>query len=206
MGMARQLLGEYRVRVRAEQERRALSLRTGVRIGGQASLVAEYGEGVRVSSTTIVDDDVSIGDYSYVGYGSSLENCRIGRYCSISAGVHVCPGEHVLSYATTHPVALNGEEPKRAMVTIGHDVLISLNVVVLAGVTIGHGEVLGAGAVVAKDVAPYEIVGGVPARRIDMRFDADTVAKLLDISWWDWSRDRVFRNQEFLRNPSEPTA
>lgn len=156
---------------------------------------------------TIVDDDVSVGAYSYVGPGSSLENCTIGRYCSISAGVQVCPGEHVLTYATTHPVALSNEEPKRAQVTIGNDVLISLNVVVLSGVTIGDGAVLGAGAVVSKDVAPYEIVGGVPARRIGMRFDAETIARLLDTRWWDWPHDRVLRNKAFLRNPSlEPSA
>lgn len=208
MGLARQLLGEYRARLRAEKERAELLRRTGARVGDRADLHAVYGVGVGVPNGTIVSDDVSIGDYSYVGPGSSLENCTIGRYCSISARVQVCPGEHALSYATTHPVALSGHESKRRPVTIGSDVLISLNVVVLAGVTVGHGAVLGAGAVVTRDVAPYEIVGGVPARRINSRFGNEaTVARLLDIAWWDWPRERILRNGAFLRDPSaEPVA
>jgi acetyltransferase-like isoleucine patch superfamily enzyme len=206
MGLARQMLGEHRARLRAERDREALRRRTGARVGDRADLRATYGAEVWVPNGTFVADDVSIGDHSYVGPGSSLENCTIGRYCSLSAGVNICPGEHVLSCTTTHPVALSGQEPKRPPVVIGSDVLVSLNVVVLAGVTVGHGAVLAAGAVVREDVVPYEIVGGVPARPIGSRFDAETVARLLDVAWWEWPRDRVLRNKDFLRDPSADPA
>lgn len=196
------MLRDHRAQLHAEREREALFQRAGARVGDQANLRATYGAGVSVPNGTYVGDDVTIGDYSYIGPGSSLENCVVGRYCSISSGVYVCPGEHVLSYTTTHPVALSNREAKRPPVVIGNDVLVSLNVVILAGVTVAHGAVLAAGAVVRKDVAPYEIVGGVPARQIGLRFDTETASRLLDVAWWDWPRDRVLRNERFLRDPS----
>jgi len=76
-------------------------------------------------------------------------------------------------------------------VIIGHDVWIGHGATVLPGVTVGNGAVIGAGAVVSKDVAPYTIVGGVPARLIRERFDAATGSRLDTMAWWDWSHDRL---------------
>lgn len=79
-------------------------------------------------------------------------------------------------------------------IVIGNDVWIGYEAVILAGVTIGDGAVIGARAVVTKDVPPYTIVGGVPARPIKKRFSDRTIADLLEIKWWDWPRERIARN------------
>ncbi len=125
----------------------------------RASLRASYGKSVSVGSGTIVTDDVSMGNFSYVNINSSIEKCHIGNYCSISSGVWICPAEHHLDAGTTHPIISSLMPEKRKTVVIGNDVLISINAVILSGVKIGDGAVVGAGAVVTKDVEPYEIVG-----------------------------------------------
>ena len=149
----------------------------------QASLKANYGKGVSIAENSIITDDVSIGMNSYINKNSSVENCEIGNYCSISSGVYINPFEHDLSKRTTHPFS-GGPNAKRSKVNIGHDVLISLNTIILAGVTIGNGAVIAAGAVVTKNVEPYEIVGGVPARHIGWRFDEVERNKIMRTNWW----------------------
>lgn len=175
--------------------------RHGTRIlSGRASLKASYGVGVLISPETVVTDDVAIGDYSYVNSRSSVENCVIGRYTSISSGVYICPFEHDINSRTQHPVGSNShfDGPKRPKVFIGNDVLVSLNVIVLAGVHIGDGAVVGAGAVVTKDVGPFEVVAGVPAKTVRGRFSPAEAQALQQLAWWNWSRDRVLRNRSFL--------
>ncbi|HFI0155113.1 TPA: CatB-related O-acetyltransferase [Streptococcus suis] len=149
----------------------------------KASLKATYGKRVLIAENTIVAEDVSIGMNSYINKNSSVENCEIGNYCSISSGVYINPFEHDLHKRTTHPFA-GGPTEKRKKVKIGHDVLISLNAIVLEGVNIGNGAVIAAGAVVTKDVEPYEIVGGVPAKHIGWRFDEIERNKIMQSNWW----------------------
>jgi acetyltransferase-like isoleucine patch superfamily enzyme len=180
--------------------------RRGTRIlSTKASLKAEYGLGVLVSPGTVVSDDVKIGDYSYVNAGSSVENCLIGKYTSISSGVYICPFEHDISSRTQHPIASNSHigQGSRAKVVIGNDVLVSLNAIILAGVTIGDGAVIGAGAVVTRDVPAFHVVGGVPARLLRRRFDPDQIEALQTLMWWNWSHARVLRNKEFLAGWSD---
>lgn len=90
----------------------------------------------------------------------------------------------------------------REKVIIGNDVLISLNVIVLEGVTIGNGAIIGAGAVVTRDVKPYEIVGGIPAKHIKFRFDPDTINKLQSEKFWDWDKEKIIKNINYLKNES----
>ena len=179
------LLSKYR-RLRRKQQYRQYNRihQTNIR-SDDASLKACYGNGVSIADTVIVSSDVSIGKYSYVNPHSTLENCTVGNYCSISAGVNICPGEHDLYAISTHPLFARDEIPKRVPVVIGHDVLISLNAVILKGVRIGNGAVIGAGAVVTKDVEPYEIVGGVPAKHIGWRFDPETRERIEQSRWWE---------------------
>ena len=136
------LLSKYR-RLRRKQQYRQYNRihQTNIR-SDDASLKACYGNGVSIADTVIVSSDVSIGKYSYVNPHSTLENCTVGNYCSISAGVNICPGEHDLYAISTHPLFARDEIPKRAPVVIGHDVLISLNAVILKGVHIGNGAVI----------------------------------------------------------------
>jgi acetyltransferase-like isoleucine patch superfamily enzyme len=131
-------------------------------------------------------------------HGSKMQ---IGSFCSIASGVTVLlGGEHRTDFVTTYPLAemmhaASAEETgwSKGDVTIGSDVWIGHGVTILSGVTIGHGAVVGACAVVTKDVAPYDIVGGNPARVIRPRFPPDVVARLLDLAWWDWQDEDIFR-------------
>lgn len=169
-----------------------------------ADLQASYGRGVSIGKGSYIDQDVSIGDFSYVNQNSSLENCVVGKYCSISSGVYVNPYEHDNHLFTTHPVVRNGvSDGSRPKVLIGNDVLISLNVIILSGVTVGDGAVIGAGAVVTSDVAPYEIVGGVPSKHIRWRFDEVTRQMLQRIQWWNWSKEQVLKNLSFLKRETD---
>lgn len=138
----------------------------------QASLKAHYGNNVRIDPGTIVYGDVSIGDESYVNRNSSLENCEIGKYCSISEGVFISSWEHNYKAVSTHPFAESEEfrNRKRDKVIIGNDVWIGLRAIIMEGVHIGDGAVIGAGAVVTKNVAPYEIVGGGTGQAYKMAY------------------------------------
>ena len=142
-----------------------------------------------------------LGSYSYIR--SSLLNAYIGNYCSIAHAVDTGLGNHPLTRITTSPCAITKTENEdlfgrfrhktdfrfSGTVHIGHDVWIGAHVSILADVRIGNGAVVAAGAVVVKDVPPYAIVGGVPARILRMRFDDATVERLLASRWYlyDWA-------------------
>ena len=130
---------------------------------------------------------------------------HIGRYCSINETVTLMPGsEHPLDAVTTFHFywGMREGEPEdglsRGPITIGNDVWIGRDALVLSGVTISHGAVVAARAVVTSDVAPYEIVGGVPARHIDWRFDEQTREELLKIAWWEWPVQKVVAHRTQL--------
>ena len=145
---------------------------------------------------------MSMGSWSYTR--SDLgQSTRIGRYCSIGRDIIVLGMDHPLDRLSTHlftfkdewlekigkefdrmPVAQPGHEPYRGPVIIENDVWISQRCSIRPGVRIGTGAVVAAGAVVSKDVPPYAIVGGVPAKEIRYRFDKDTIERLLASQWW----------------------
>ena len=141
---------------------------------------ARYGTAVKIGMGSVVDRDVTIGAYSYVNRDSTVEKCVIGRYCSISSGVRINPWNHNLDHVSTSPILGGSTMDLRRTVVIEDDVLISVNAVVLSGVHLGTGSVVAAGAVVTKDVAPYEVVGGVPAKHIGWRFDEPMRTHLID--------------------------
>ncbi|MCJ2080098.1 CatB-related O-acetyltransferase [Methylobacterium sp. J-090] len=143
----------------------------------------------------------SIGAYSYgrpkVRFPESGRRLTIGRFCSIADKVEILlGGGHRLDWVSTYPfAAMAGLWPgldapaeyhaSRGDVTIGSDVWLGSGCLVLSGVTIGHGAVVAAHAVVSRDVPPYAVVAGNPARVVRHRFDPDTVAALLETAWWD---------------------
>jgi len=166
--------------------------------------------------------ETTFGDYSYVVNDSSIMYAEIGKFCSIAAHTRINPGNHPLDRPALHHFTYRsvsyqlGPEDDAAFfewrrshkVTMGNDVWIGHGAVILPGVTIGHGAGVGAGAVVSKDVPPFAVVAGVPAKIIRFRFDEETRDALVRIAWWDWSREQLraalsdFRNltiQEFVR-------
>jgi acetyltransferase-like isoleucine patch superfamily enzyme len=152
-----------------------------------------------------------IGDYTY-GAPTVVRGCghlKIGKFCSIGGGtVIVLGGEHRSDWVTTYPFyelfpafESYSSQVTEGDVTIGSDVWIGRNVLILSGVTVCDGAVIGGGSVVTKDVLPYSIVGGNPARLIRMRFEAPIIVELLKVKWWDWPVGRVCLYMHALLSP-----
>ncbi len=143
--------------------------------------------------------------YHYPINGDTL---RIGKFCSIACGAKFlfASANHTQTSVSTYPFPIFFEEwdldigdvmsawDHKGDIVIGNDVWIGYEAVIMAGVTIGDGAIIGARAVVTKDVPPYTIVGGVPAREIRRRFSDDVIARLLELKWWDWPAERIQRN------------
>ncbi|TGR84581.1 CatB-related O-acetyltransferase [Mesorhizobium sp. M2D.F.Ca.ET.223.01.1.1] len=136
----------------------------------------------------------------------------IGSFCSVAADVVImCDGQHRTDCATSYPIYPNlfkSPEPipnggRKRGVNIGNDVWLCRGATILSGVTIGHGAVVGAHAVVSRDVPPYAVVGGVPAEVVRYRFSEDVIAKLLAIRWWDWSEEKIRAEAGALTGPIE---
>ena len=154
----------------------------------------------------------SIGRYSYVSSHSGVIFAEIGKFCSIAARVSIGGGAHDLDAVSTSPVFNKGHNifgrnlgniPFSPFKTtkIGNDVWIGNRAIVLQGVRIGDGAVIGAGAVVTKDVEPYTIVAGNPARVIRKRFDEETIDRLLRSKWWDMSDKELKKYTPYFDQP-----
>ena len=166
--------------------------------------------------------NINVGPHTY-GHPRILWNeaqkakysLRIGDYCSIAEGVTIyvgAQGRHPIDFVSSYPLRVifppNGGSKKLSRlidrnlnVTIGSDVWLGREALILAGVTIGHGAVVGARAVVTKDVEPYAIVGGVPARPINMRFPAEIVQALLELAWWELDPEVIAANVDAFLTP-----
>ena len=161
------------------------------------------GNGCNVVRTTM-------GRYSYCGPDCQIVNSEIGAFTSISDHVFIGAAEHPTDWLSTSPVFQNARHsgpkkrfaefdmPKSAKTFIGNDVWIGHGVSIKQGVKIGDGAVIGMGAVVTKDVPPYAIVGGVPARVIKYRFSESVIEKLMKMQWWNWQDDRISGNIEMF--------
>ena len=138
-------------------------------------------------------------------YPINRDKLIIGKFCSIACGAKFIfnSANHSLSSLSTYPFPIFFEEwdlivkditeawDNKGDIVIGNDVGIGYEAVLLAGVTIGDGAVIGTRAVVTKDVPPYTIVGGVPAKPIRKRFTQETIEFLLKIKWWNWPEERI---------------
>jgi acetyltransferase-like isoleucine patch superfamily enzyme len=152
-----------------------------------------------------------IGEWSYgkpliVDWGQE-STLSVGKFCSIADGVRILlGGEHRPDWVTTYPFNIFFEEAKsigghpktKGNVTIGNDVWIGRDAMILSGVTIGDGAVVAAGSIVVKDVEPYSIVGGNPAKQIRFRFSPETIEALLAIQWWNWPESKIVESLPML--------
>lgn len=151
----------------------------------------------------------SIGDFTYgkPKIYAHLNMISIGKFCSIADGVTLYAGaEHhhdwVSAYCFSEKFSCIECSHSKGKVTIGNDVWIADGALILSGVTIGDGAVIGARAVVTKNVAPYEIVGGNPARHIKFRFSPQQIENLLVIKWWEWDIEKIKSNFDLILNPN----
>jgi len=142
--------------------------------------------------------NVSLGDFTYIANKSTIKNTTIGKFCSIGSNCNIGLGKHPSEiFISTHPIFYS--RLKQSQITfadrdyfdefenieIGNDVWIGSNVVILDGVKISDGAIVAAGSIVTKDIPPYAIVGGVPAKVIKYRFKQNEISYLLNSKWWD---------------------
>ncbi len=147
-------------------------------------------------------------------YPINKDKLIIGKFCSIACGTKFMftSGNHSLKSLSTYTFPIFFDEwnldaknitsawDNKGDIVIGNDVWIGYEAVIMPGVKIGDGAIVGTRAVVTKDVPPYTIVGGVPARPIRKRFDDETIEKLLKIKWWDWDKEKIEKNISVIQS------
>lgn len=162
-------------------------------------------------------NEVTIGDYSYCAGYNQMDYTTIGKFCSIATFVRINPGNHpafmrVAQHHFTYRSSCfgMGEDDKEFFdwrrekpVVIGNDVWIGHNASIMPGVKIGNGAVIGTGAVVTKDVEPYSVVAGVPAKKIKMRFSDELIGKIEKSEWWNWDHETLKARLPDFRNFDE---
>lgn len=149
--------------------------------------------------------------YHYPINGDKL---KVGKFCSIACGAKFLftSANHTMHSISTYPFPIFFEEwgldvtnitsawDNKGDIVIGNDVWIGYEAIVLSGVTIGDGAIIGTRAVVTKDVPPYTIVGGIPAKPIRKRFSDEVVSKLLELQWWNWPENRIKENIDVIQS------
>ena len=176
----------------------------------------------------ITRDNIKVGDYTIYNdfcddprefeknnllyhYAINNDKLIIGKFCSIAckAKFLMTSGNHAMKSLSTYTFPIFYEEwdetlnvkdawDNKGDIIIGNDVWIGYDAIIMSGVKIGDGAIIGTRALVTKDVAPYTIVGGVPAKPIKKRFDNDIISKLLDIKWWDWTAEKIQANIKYI--------
>lgn len=173
----------------------------------------------------ITNPNIIVGDYTYYDDFEDVANFEknvkyhfdfigdkliIGKFCQIASGATFIMngGNHLTDAISTFPFQIFGEAwadamegksyPTKGDTVIGNDVWIGYDATIMPGVTVGHGAIIATKAVVTKDIPPYAIVGGNPAKVIKMRFSESKVEKLLALAWWDWPIERITKNVKAL--------
>lgn len=183
--------------------------------GSDIGAGCQVAKGCKIYRTTL-SGQVTVARYTSL-WGPSIfvsgdgQGVEIGSFCSIAHHVSLQEQFHNSQRTTTYFIERNllcWPEPPEALISkgpirIGHDVWIGAGAQVLSGVAIGDGAIVAAGAIVTRDVAPYAVVAGNPARLIRYRFGPDKIAQLLDMQWWHWSEERLRSEVAFLTEIQE---
>lgn len=173
----------------------------------------------------IKNPNIIVGDYTYYDDFENVENFEknvkyhfdfvgdklvIGKFCMIASDVKFIMNgaNHLTNSLTTYPFAIFGKGwenamdgksyPQKGDINIGNDVWIGYNATIMAGVNIGDGAIIATNSTVTKDVEPYTIVGGNPAKELKKRFSEDLIAKLLKLKWWNWDIEKITKNIQNL--------
>lgn len=179
----------------------------------------------------VTNPNIQVGDYTYYDDFEDVRNfeknvryhfdfigdkLHIGKFCAIASGVEFIMngGNHLVESRSSYPFSIFGHGWEHAMegqnfpnkgdIIVGNDVWLGYRSVILAGVTIGDGAIVGAYSVVTKDVPPYSIVAGNPAKEIRRRFPEAEIERLLDLRWWDWPIEKITENLHFLTGVPAP--
>ncbi|MFA7361210.1 MAG: CatB-related O-acetyltransferase [Candidatus Kapaibacterium sp.] len=170
-----------------------------------------FGKYVYISEHDSIQN-VSIGDFSYVGNKTSILNSRIGKFCSIANNVFIGPGKHPVNFVSLHPIFYRDnsragytfttelEYDEYGSVEIENDVWIGTNTIIMPGVKISNGAIIAAGAIVTKNIPPFAIAGGIPAKVIKFRFDDSTVKYLQEIKWWNRDPEYLKANYKYFHS------
>ena len=193
-----------------------------VKIGKNALLNTKNRfEGYNVIGKNSEISSCKIGLGTYISNNSIIRKAIIGKFCSIGSNVQISLGLHPSdTFVSTHPAFFSTLKPagftfankgifdehiyiddhKKYTVEIGNDVWIGNNAIIMDGLKIGDGAIIAAGAVVTKNVLPYAIIGGMPAKLIRFRFSETQIKRLLDIKWWDWDFKKIESNSVSFNN------
>ncbi len=165
---------------------------------------ATFGRYVEIGHGSVVVNS-EIGDYSYCARQCDFANTTVGKFSNIAACVRIGATDHPLEKASLHHFLYRSakywddaqddaawfEQRAARRTIIGHDTWLGHNAQVKPDVTVGHGAVVASGAIVTRDVAPYTIVAGVPARPVRRRLPEDVAQRIVALAWWDWDHDRL---------------
>ncbi|MDO5028216.1 MAG: chloramphenicol acetyltransferase [Bacillota bacterium] len=160
-------------------------------------------------------ENASFGSFSYTGQFCFVQNAKIGKFANIAACVRIGPTDHPYQRPTLHHFTYRPsmygfgieneaeifEKREARITTVGHDTWIGHGAIIRPEVSIGNGAIVGAGAVVTKDIPPYAIAVGVPAKVIKYRFDPATIEKLEKLKWWDWPFETLKERYQDFRLP-----
>lgn len=189
-----------------------------IRLSTKIKKLKKIARHTKIGANTYISG--SLGKYSYIGNNCEL-NADIGNFCSIANNVKTIEGSHPTDRISTSPVFYSTQKqcgksfaaeqlyddiivnPNGCAVSIGNDVWIGENVLIKGGITIGDGACIAMGAVVVKDIPPYSIVGGIPAKIIKIRFPEEKVKLLLESKWWLKSDSWLQSNWRLFSNPNE---
>lgn len=191
------------------------------RVGAGAKVYKNsiLGDSTQIGSGCVFSNS-SIGFRSYMSSNCSFYNTKIGKYCSIGENVHLVNAVHPITYCSTSPYFHKKSFMKKdtgctnifevtertsdgVYLDIGHDVWIGNNVSLKGGIKVGTGAVIAMGAVVTKDVPPYAVVGGVPARVLKYRFSDDIIEQLCQTKWWDKDENWISKNVNLFDCPEK---